>query len=205
MNAQTQARRSAVGPGGGPASRRRSRETASGDLGKFGHSKAYVDPRHAYVSWVKSAEGVTHSVMDTLDYGISSPQLAMMNNGQVFVAGQYEPPMNPPTGASPAPEDKEMAGKEQPMISTSGLSILVGSSLLGDIGLIQIMKEDDGTNVVGASGLPAYKPLGISAQQFAYWGELALPNPGVPYVELLNFKRGGPWDLQRLDGGCQGT
>jgi hypothetical protein len=73
--------------------------------------------------------------MDTLDYGISSPQLAMMNNGQVFVAGQYEPPMNPPTV-----QTQSMASKLRAMDAGVPATITAGSSLFGAITIQPFIK-----------------------------------------------------------------
>ena len=146
MNPQTEVRRSAAGPGGGPACRRSWPKTASGGLGKFGHSKAYVDPRHASVSGVKSAEGVTHSVMDTLSYGLSSPQLALMNNGEVFVAGQVQMPMTPPVTKPPATQSDLFGNREEGagrIVVEDAASVLttlmVGSDLFGDISTNQAL------------------------------------------------------------------
>jgi hypothetical protein len=66
--------------------------------------------------------------MDTLDYGISSPQLALMNNGQVFVAGQIEPPMNPP---SQSQTQTKMGGIRA--MDAGMTSLVVGSDLFGTI------------------------------------------------------------------------
>jgi hypothetical protein len=113
----------------------------------------------------------TFSVMDTLSYGISSPQLAMMNNGQVFVAGQYEPPMNPPPAANPAPADKEMAGKLEPMdVGNPGAStITAGTALFGDIAAY------NGTRVIVIYPRPN-TPLGpiLGNVGFTNWGHVAL-------------------------------
>jgi hypothetical protein len=67
--------------------------------------------------------------MDALDYGIIDPKLALMNNGQVFVAGQYEPPMNPPTSQTQAQTSGIRAMDVSQPIST----ITAGSDLFGAI------------------------------------------------------------------------
>jgi len=157
MNPQAEARRSTAGPGGGPAFRRTWQKTASGGLAGFRPSKPAAKPRPAWVSWAKKAEGVTHSVMDTLDYGISSPQLALMNNGQVFVAGQVEPPMTPPAGASQALADKEMSDKLELMDVGILPTITVGSRVMGDIGPFYTVDV-----AIWESTFPYYSPFGGS-------------------------------------------
>ena len=118
---------------GSPRRERRSRKTASGGLGKFGHSKADVDPRHACVSGVKSAEGVTYTVMDTLSYGLSSPQLALMGDGNVFVAGQVQAPMNPPVVSTPQSDQLERSGRVVEADSVPAQATQVGSCAYGTI------------------------------------------------------------------------
>ena len=216
MNPQTEVRRSAAGPGGGPACRRSWPKTASGGLGKFGHSKAYVDPRHASVSGVKSAEGVTHSVMDTLSYGLSSPQLALMNNGEVFVAGQVQMPMTPPVTKPPATQSDLFGNREEGagrIVVEDAASVLttlmVGSDLLGLVPTCHLMLTDAGATIIGGDGQSAWAPLGVTAQQFALYGSIFNnPTPEDPtpditaaIASLALFRRGGAWDLQRLNGG----
>ena len=156
MNPQAEARRSTAGPGGGPAFRRTWPKTASGGLTGFRPPKPAAKPRPAWVSGTKRAEGVTHSVMDTLDYGISSPQLAMMGNGEVFVAGQYEPPMNPPTTQT---QTQAKTSGIRPMLSGALPSIIIGSDLFGFIGVqpfIKVVPNPQGNYIAptgGSSGI----------------------------------------------------
>ena len=76
------------------------------------------------------------SVMDTLNYGISSPQLALLPTGNVFVAGQYEQPMTLSSGANLASADmvKPLKDKEIEIDATplsSATTVTVGSDLFG--------------------------------------------------------------------------
>ena len=128
----TSARRPAAGPGNGLAVRRCRPKIASGGLGFFCAPRCRQDPRQDCLWRLETSSGCLHSVMDTLDYGISSPQLAMMNNGSVFVAGQYEPPMTPPVQSQNQTEF-EPESKIRPMDAGIPSTITAGSALLGSI------------------------------------------------------------------------
>jgi len=138
----------------------------------------------------------TFSVMDTLDYGISSPQLAMMNNGAVFVAGQYEPPMNPPQAASPAPADTEMKVRITPMADV-GATTLSGSNLDGVINTCRSGITITWHYVVNADGAPifvyahsALRIIPTNQNKWStdpVWGDLFNKNPllgGNHYITL---------------------
>jgi RHS repeat-associated protein len=67
-----------------------------------------------------------------------------------------------------------------------------------------LMRDDSGNVVVGANGAPVEMPAGRSAQEFVRLGEEAKGSTIRAYSNLANFKHGGPWDLQRTQGGFDG-
>jgi hypothetical protein len=72
-------------------------KVASGGLSFFSRSKTYANPRPVRVWAGENAEGCIHSVMDHLDYGLSDPKMVLLKDGSVFLAGQIQAPMEPPT------------------------------------------------------------------------------------------------------------
>jgi hypothetical protein len=118
-------------PGRNPGSRRRApRKSASGGLTRFRHPRAYANPRPACISARKSAEGVFHSTMDKLDYGLSEPKLALLKNGSVFVAGQVQAPMEPPVVQTQTQGMMENRSMLLDVVPTS-TTLTVGSALQG--------------------------------------------------------------------------
>jgi hypothetical protein len=84
-------------------------------------------------SWPKTSElfdpGTnTFSVMDHLDYGLSEPKLALLQDGSVFVAGQVQAPMETPEAIAQAKMSKIAAAD-----SLNNLTLLIGSTLFGQI------------------------------------------------------------------------
>jgi hypothetical protein len=62
------------------------------------------------------------------------------------------------------------------------------------------MIDDNGNIVFGADGKTAWLPLGITGQQFVAAG-LRANGTTMALSNLVRFKQGGDWDLQRLTGG----
>ncbi|WP_169720650.1 kelch repeat-containing protein [Geothrix fermentans] len=84
-------------------------------------------------SWPKTSElfdpdSGTFSVMDHLDYGLSEPKLALLQDGSVFVAGQVQAPMEPPAQQSQSNGLKMMAAAD-----LAGNTLTSGSTLMGVI------------------------------------------------------------------------
>jgi hypothetical protein len=100
-------------------------ESASGGLAVFRHPRAYANPRHDCVFARQTAEGSTHSVMDHLDYGLSEPKLALLQDGSVFVAGQIQAPMEPPVAQA------AMMKTNGIMAAAAGLPTLPGTTVMG--------------------------------------------------------------------------
>ena len=76
-------------------------KTASGGLSGFRHPRAHSNPRPTGVCAMKPAEGLTQSVLDRMDYGLSEPQMVLLQDGSVFLAGQVQAPMDPKVTAQP--------------------------------------------------------------------------------------------------------
>jgi hypothetical protein len=123
--------------------------------------------------------------MDTLSYGISSPQLALMKNGAVFVAGQYEPPMNPPTTQA------QTSGIRAMDVSQSISTITAGSDLFGTIAPVLPVFEVQ--SVQFQSGIPVSYSYGTTSVQGPNWTNGVDTSDGGgssrPAVYLVN---GGP-------------
>jgi hypothetical protein len=134
-------------------------KVASGGLSFFSRLKPHAKPRPAGVWAGKSAEGCIHSVMDTLDYGLSSPQLALMNNGQVFVAGQVQAPMTPPTTQQKSQSSSKMGMLMAADAAPAATSLTVGSSLFA-VGCAQNLQIE---YIKQNQGVPIY----INAYQAA--------------------------------------
>jgi len=65
--------------------------------------------------------------MDKLDYGLSDPKMVLMKDGNVFLAGQIQAPMDPPATTSQTNGLRMMAA------GPSSTALLAGSALLGTI------------------------------------------------------------------------
>lgn len=107
----------------------------SGKVLIVGGYQCDVNGNYAYPNTTELFDPISgqFSVMDNLDYGISSPQLALMNDGSVFVAGQIEPPMNPPSQSQAQSQcDSAQGFKIRPM-SDVGATMLAGDYVSGVI------------------------------------------------------------------------
>lgn len=87
------------------------------------HTMSYPTETERY-----DPESNTWSVMDHLDYGLSEPKLALLQDGSVFVAGQIQAPTEPPAQQSQSAGLRMMAA-----VSVSATSFTVGSSCFGII------------------------------------------------------------------------
>jgi len=126
MFPQVHFQRSAAGPYRGPAGLRW--KTASGGLSGFRHPRAHSNPRPTGVWAMKPAVGLTQSPMDKLDYGLSEPQMVLLKDGSVFLAGQVQAPMDPPPVANnPQAMRRGMAA------DIASTSLTTGMTLLGTI------------------------------------------------------------------------
>jgi len=111
-----------------PRETRVSGKVASGGLSPFRHPRAHANPRPACVRAMKPAEGLTQSVMDKLDYGLSEPQMVLLKNGHVFLAGQVQAPMDPP------PVNQQSQAMRMRVAADVAIpSILTGSTLIGEV------------------------------------------------------------------------
>jgi hypothetical protein len=68
--------------------------------------------------------------MDHLDYGLSDPKMVLMNDGNVFLAGQIQAPMDPPAVPRAMRWD---ANTKSFQSLASNMPLLVGSTLLGQV------------------------------------------------------------------------
>ena len=69
-----------------------------------------------------------YRVMDTLDYGISEPKLALLKDGSVFIAGQIQAPMDPPTTTALT----KQSGMLRTMAAAGSIQY-TGSTIMGTI------------------------------------------------------------------------
>ena len=73
----------------------------------------------------------TFSAMDKLDYGLSEPQMVLLQDGSVFLAGQVQAPMDPPVINNSQPQGMRMRAAAD--IAT--LVLVNGMTLLGTIAI----------------------------------------------------------------------
>jgi len=99
-------------------------KTASGGLSGFRHPRAHSNPRPTGVCAMKPAEGLTQSVMDKLDYGLSEPQLVLLQDGSWFLAGQVQQPMDPPVLNNPQAMRRGMAADLTNVALTTGMTLM---------------------------------------------------------------------------------
>ncbi len=95
-----------------------------------GYFQVDVDDRHWYLGLIERYDPAsgTWSVMDTLDYGLSEPKLALMNDGSVFIAGQVQAPMEAPAVIAQA----RAAGPNGMMAADlASTTLMIGSTLFG--------------------------------------------------------------------------